>query len=62
MLQSKSRLDMLENEDISEIYKYHIDNLESFTPDQRLDIKTRAMFLQEKRIEMITTKMLKKND
>ncbi len=45
MLQSKSRLDMLENEDISEIYKYHIDNPESFTPDQRLAIETGAMFV-----------------
>ena len=45
MLQSKSRIDVLKNEDISEIYKYHIDNSESFTPDQKLEIETEAMFV-----------------
>ena len=44
-LQTKTRYDLLSNDDIAKLYEYHIDNPQSFTPDQRHEIEKGAMFV-----------------
>ncbi len=44
-LQTKTRFDLLNNDDVVKLYEYHIDNPQSFTPDQRCQIEKGAMFV-----------------